>query len=245
MTTTASSPCRGPESDEVLRALGLPVGHDYMSFVETEWQGHPVIVCRTGYTGERGYELVPAWEVSAQLWDALLEAAAPLRRTAVRAGRPRHASHRDGLCPARQRAQPGDHPRAGPGGLGGGLEEGRLLGQGGARRRKGRGSPPAVLGPGRDGPGDPACALRCAVGCGEDLGEVTSGTFSPTLRQGIALALLAPSVSEGDEVVVDVRGREVPRPGRAAALRGGRCPRGLTGADTGRRRTPRGVGARQ
>jgi aminomethyltransferase len=45
---------------------------------------------------------------------------------------------------------------------------------------------------------------------GEDLGEVTSGTFSPTLRQGIALALLAPSVSEGDEVVVDVRGREVP-----------------------------------
>jgi aminomethyltransferase len=52
------------------------------------------------------------------------------------------------------------------------------------------------------------CAVRSAAG--EDLGEVTSGTFSPTLRQGIALALLAPSVSEGDEVVVDVRGREVP-----------------------------------
>jgi len=45
---------------------------------------------------------------------------------------------------------------------------------------------------------------------GERVGEVTSGTFSPTLRNGIALALLAPSVTEGDEVVVDVRGREVP-----------------------------------
>ena len=38
---------------------------------------------------------------------------------------------------------------------------------------------------------------------------MTSGTFSPTLRQGIALALLEPSVGLGDDVVVDVRGREV------------------------------------
>jgi aminomethyltransferase len=42
------------------------------------------------------------------------------------------------------------------------------------------------------------------------VGEVTSGTFSPTLRNGIALALLAPTVSEGDDVVIDERGREVP-----------------------------------
>ena len=38
-------------------------------------------------------------------------------------------------------------------------------------------------------------------------GEVTSGTFSPTLKQGIGLALLDSRVSVGDEVVVDVRGR--------------------------------------
>ena len=42
------------------------------------------------------------------------------------------------------------------------------------------------------------------------LGEVTSGTFSPTLKQGIALALLGLNAKEGDEVVVDVRGRDVP-----------------------------------
>ena len=51
---------------------------------------------------------------------------------------------------------------------------------------------------------------------GTVVGEVTSGTFSPTLRVGIGLALLDPSVSEGDEVGVDVRGRasrcEVVRP---------------------------------
>jgi aminomethyltransferase len=42
---------------------------------------------------------------------------------------------------------------------------------------------------------------------GEIVGEVTSGTFSPSLRTGIGLALLARSVGEGDEVEVDVRGR--------------------------------------
>jgi aminomethyltransferase len=41
------------------------------------------------------------------------------------------------------------------------------------------------------------------------LGRTTSGTFSPTLKQGVALALLAPAVEEGAEVAVDVRGRRV------------------------------------
>ena len=42
---------------------------------------------------------------------------------------------------------------------------------------------------------------------GEPVGEVTSGTYSPTKKVGIALALLDRSVSDGDEVAVDVRGR--------------------------------------
>jgi aminomethyltransferase len=44
---------------------------------------------------------------------------------------------------------------------------------------------------------------------GTPLGEVTSGTFSPTLKEGIALALLATSagLDDGVEVLVDVRGR--------------------------------------
>jgi aminomethyltransferase len=45
---------------------------------------------------------------------------------------------------------------------------------------------------------------------GATVGETTSGTFSPTLHTGIALALLDPSVSFGDTVEVDVRGRALP-----------------------------------
>jgi aminomethyltransferase len=45
---------------------------------------------------------------------------------------------------------------------------------------------------------------------GRAVGETTSGTFSPTLKQGIALALLATdAVVLGDRVTIDVRGRQL------------------------------------
>ena len=53
---------QGPSSDEVLQAIGLPHELDYMSWADGTLDGKPVRVCRTGYTGERGYELVPAWD---------------------------------------------------------------------------------------------------------------------------------------------------------------------------------------
>ena len=39
---------------------------------------------------------------------------------------------------------------------------------------------------------------------------VTSGTFSPTLKTGIGLALLSPQLADGDSVSVDIRGRREP-----------------------------------
>jgi aminomethyltransferase len=43
---------------------------------------------------------------------------------------------------------------------------------------------------------------------GETVGEVTSGTFSPTLKIGIGLALLSTDVEIGQTLVIDVRGRD-------------------------------------
>ncbi|MDX6280030.1 MAG: aminomethyltransferase, partial [Kribbellaceae bacterium] len=42
---------QGTDSDEVVKAIGLPTGHDYMSFAVADFSGTPVVVCRTGYTG--------------------------------------------------------------------------------------------------------------------------------------------------------------------------------------------------
>jgi aminomethyltransferase len=200
---------QGTRSDEVLEALGLPTGHDYMSFVETTWQGQPVIVCRTGYTGERGYELVPAWDVSAQLWDALIEAAREHR------GLPCGLGARDTLRTEMGYALHGNElstditPVQARVGWAVGWKKDTFWGKEALAAEKAAGPSRVAWGLLVTGRGIPRshCAVRSADG--ETIGEVTSGTFSPTLKQGIALALLAPTVAEGDEVVVDVRGRDV------------------------------------
>ena len=43
---------------------------------------------------------------------------------------------------------------------------------------------------------------------GHEVGVVTSGTFSPSLKKGIALALIDPHFNEGEKVVIDIRGRD-------------------------------------
>jgi aminomethyltransferase len=69
-----------------------------------------------------------------------------------------------------------------------------------------------------DGRGIPRPGMAVLDAAGERVGEVTSGTFSPTLRTGIALALVDTDagVQEGAQLAVDVRGRpqavEVVRP---------------------------------
>ena len=45
---------------------------------------------------------------------------------------------------------------------------------------------------------------------GRELGTVTSGTFSPTLKIGIALALIERGLNDDDVVTVDIRSRQEP-----------------------------------
>jgi aminomethyltransferase len=200
---------QGHHSDEVLQALGLPTGHDYMSFVEAEWNGRPVIVCRTGYTGERGYELVPSWDDAPALWDALVEAAAPFdglpcglgARDTLRTemGYPLHGNDLSlDITPVQARA-----------GWAVGWKKPAFWGREALLAEKAAGAKRTSWGLLATGRGIPRahCEVRSADGA--VLGEVTSGTFSPTLKQGIALALLDPGVAEGDPVVIDVRGRDV------------------------------------
>jgi aminomethyltransferase len=56
--------------------------------------------------------------------------------------------------------------------------------------------------------GIPRAGMQVKNNAGEIVGEVTSGTFSPTLKKGIALALLSSAVKLGDQLIIDVRGRD-------------------------------------
>ena len=67
---------QGPRSAALLDALGLQSDLEYMAFVPASLDGVDLLVCRTGYTGEHGYELVVPWSAAGAVWDAILAAGA-------------------------------------------------------------------------------------------------------------------------------------------------------------------------
>lgn len=198
---------QGTKSDEVLAALGFPVGHDYMSFTESPYQGVEVVVCRTGYTGERGYELIAPNEVAPALWDALLAAGAEFgiqpcglgARDTLRTemGYPLHGQDISlDITPVQARL-----------GWAVGWKKDAFWGKDALEAE--RASGPAVTLRGLVAIGRGIARPHMSVRLTPDvpIGEVTSGTFSPTLKKGVALALISSQVAEGTEVTVDVRGR--------------------------------------
>src|SRR6201999_3069252 len=65
---------QGHRSTEVLTELALPTDMDYMGYADATLQSVPVRVCRSGYTGEHGYELLPPCDSAGVVFDALLAA---------------------------------------------------------------------------------------------------------------------------------------------------------------------------
>jgi aminomethyltransferase len=197
---------QGQASDETLAAAGYPAGHDYMSFVEVDHDGCPVIVCRTGYTGERGYELVVPNAAAAEVWDALMTAgqsagivaAGLAARDTLRTemGYPLHGQDISlDISPVQARL-----------GWAVGWRKDSFWGRDALVQEKEAGPTRLLRGLVAAGRGIPRPGMTVSAG-DANVGVVTSGTFSPVRKQGIALALLDASVAEGDEVAVDVRGR--------------------------------------
>jgi aminomethyltransferase len=74
---------QGPRSRDVLEAtgsiseLGMPLGElKYYHSTDAHFDGQPLLIGRTGYTGEDGFELYVNTEDAANLWQALLAAGA-------------------------------------------------------------------------------------------------------------------------------------------------------------------------
>ncbi len=208
---------QGPRSAELLAALGLPHNHDYMSFAEAAFAGAPVIVCRTGYTGEHGYELLPRWGDAGAVWDALLAAGAGLdlkpcglgARDTLRTemGYPLHGQDLSlAITPVQARS-----------GWAVGWSKPAFWGREALLAEREAGASRLLWGLELLDRGIPRPHMRVLDPDGGPVGEVTSGTFSPTRRVGIGLALLdtAAGLSAGDEVAVDIRGR----PSRARVVK--------------------------
>jgi aminomethyltransferase len=195
---------QGPKSAGTVAALGLPTSHDYMSFHPAVIGGADLIVCRTGYTGEHGYELVVPWDDAGTVWDALVAAgvrpcglgARDTLRTEM--GYPLHGQDLSlEITPVQARS-----------GWAVGWSKPAFWGRDALLAEKAAGPRRLLRGLELTGRGIPRGHM--SVYAGEHLiGETTSGTFSPTKKVGIALALLDTSaeLADGDLVEIDIRGR--------------------------------------
>ena len=199
---------QGTLSDEVVSAAGLPAGHDYMTYVSADYEGTPVTVCRTGYTGERGYELVVPVSAAVAVWDAVLTAGEPYglqpgglgARDTLRTemGYPLHG----------QDLSPTITPVQARLGWAVGWKKESFFGADALRAEKEVGPRRQLRGLRAVGRGIPRPGMVVRDPDGREIGTVTSGTFSPTLKIGIALALIGAGLNDDDVVTVDIRNRQ-------------------------------------
>ncbi len=201
---------QGPRSADVLSGLGLPTEMDYMGYADASYSGVPVRVCRTGYTGEHGYELLPPWDSAAVVFDVLVTAVADAggepaglgARDALRTemGYPLHGHELSlDISPLQARC-----------GWAIGWKKDAFFGRDALLAEKEAGPRRLLRGLRMIGRGVLRPGLTVLAG-GTPVGVTTSGTFSPTLQLGIALALIDTDagVEDGQLITVDVRGRAV------------------------------------
>ena len=206
---------QGPDAPQVVHAL-FPEADalGFMQCVEADYRRRPVIVTRSGYTGEVGFELFTYQDIAVELWRELIAAAAAFD------GMPCGLAARDVL-----RLEMGyplygqdlfETSTAFEAGLSWAvvMDKGPFRGRSGLERQRGEGLPSRLRGLRMHERRSIPRAGYPVFDGDRVIGEVTSGTFSPILESGIALAYLWPAdvAGIGDAVEVDIRGR------RAAAI---------------------------
>ncbi len=201
---------QGPRSPAIVDSL-FPEAADltFMRCTEASFRRRPVIVTRSGYTGEIGYELFTYQDIAVDLWRTLLDVIGP------EGGVPCGLAARDVLRLEMGYPLYGQDLFESSTALEAGLSWAIAFDKGPFRGRE------ALILQREEGLPSRLRGLRMherrhiprahyPVFIGDRvIGEVTSGTFSPLLQTGIALAYLWPehAAAVGDEVEVDIRGR--------------------------------------
>ena len=202
---------QGPQADAILERLtesdlkSLVFYH----FIEGQVAGVDTIISRTGYTGERGFELYFAPQHAEAVWTALMEAGEPEGLLPIGLGA------RDTLRLEKKYALYGHELssqilplEAGLGWITK-LDKPAFVGREPLVKMKAAGIPRRLVALRMVGPGVPREQYPVFVG-DEEVGRVTSGTMSPSLRVGIALALVATGAHQvGTEVNIGIRTRRV------------------------------------
>ncbi len=211
---TALLALQGPRSWEVLGQI-IPFGKSEIAlrnFIETELvpaRGAKALIARTGYTGEKGYELVIPAEAAETVWNALLEAGKPERI------KPAGLGARDTL-----RLEMG-YPLYGhdmneettpiEADLARFIDfEKDFIGKEPLVRQRDKGLERKLIGFELLTGGVPREG-HTIYSDQKVIGKVASGNFSPSLRKGIGMGFVDPRFSdEGSEILIDIRGKATP-----------------------------------
>ncbi len=202
---------QGPKSFAILAELTAVSlsGLAYYHFCEEVVAGQQMIISRTGYTGEDGFELYLPASAAVAIWNKLLAAGAPHGLLPIGLGA------RDTLRLEKGYALYGHELSRDITPLEAGLawitklDKGDFVGKAALVTQKAGGVPRRRIGMIMEDRGIPREGYPIFAG-DREVGFVTSGTMSPTLKRGIALALVEPAAAGLDgELEVAVRNRRM------------------------------------
>jgi aminomethyltransferase len=209
---TSKIDIQGPLAAGILQKV-LPdsdiAGCTRFHFFYSTFEGARVMVSRTGYTGEDGFELFIENNAATELWHRLMEAGSP------RGLKPAGLGARDTLRLEASYSlyghELGDDITPVEGGLRWLVNSGDdFIGRDVLVRQKEQGSPRELVCFELKEKGVPREHCR-VLKDGMDLGLSTSGGYSPTLKKGIGMALVKAGVLKtGDGFSIVLREREVP-----------------------------------
>lgn len=202
---------QGPQAAAILQRLASidlsTIG--YYRFREGDVAGVPTLISRTGYTGEDGFELYIPASSATGLWSCLLEAGRPEGLVPIGLGA------RDTLRLEKGYALYGHELSAQISPLEAGLgwivklDKGDFLGREALLSQQSAGIPRRLVGLLMEERGIPREGYPVFAGDAQ-VGHVTSGTMSPSLKTGIALALVeAGRAVPGNELLVGIRERKL------------------------------------
>ena len=212
---TALVAVQGPLSGELVRRLDLVKQHlprldalDFYTAFTCAGPGGQWIVSRTGYTGEHGYELYIPNADALALWEELLAKGADLGVAPI--GLAARDTLRFEVCYCLYGHELEEDITPLEAGIGWAVKlkkKDGFIGQSALQAQKEGGVPRKIVCLEMVGRGIARQGAK-VLHEGREVGFVTSGTFSPTFKKPLALALVEAQVPEG-ELAVDVRGKEI------------------------------------
>lgn len=207
---TALLAVQGPDSFTVLQKLTEIPLHNipFYHFTTGKLAGKKMIISRTGYTGERGFELYHDPRDSRQLWDAVFEAGADFQIQPAGLGARDTLRMEMKYCLYGNDIDQTTHPlEAGLGWITK-LDKGDFIGRERLLTVKAAGLKRRLVAFEMNDRGIPRPGYP--VFCGsQEVGQVTSGTQSPSLNIGIGLGYVqAESSRVGTELQIGIRGQK-------------------------------------